>query len=197
MRITKLHPDEVDIDLSKVAALVADQFPQWAGLPLTPVKSSGTDNVMLRLGDDLVVRLPRILSAALSLAKELKCASMLGAQLPVPISVPLAEGVPGQATKKLALDQAHFVTHLHALDTSGGTAEELTSYCAFHPATRDAETRTAIASCEGPLDTAELTAAWDKVKRSNETSQPATWIHTDLQPGNLLVADGRPAGGRA
>jgi aminoglycoside phosphotransferase (APT) family kinase protein len=59
MLITKLHDGEPDIDTGQVDLMVADQFPAWAGLPLVPVASTGTDNVMLTLGDSLVVRLPR------------------------------------------------------------------------------------------------------------------------------------------
>ena len=36
-----------------VAALVAEQFPGWAGLPVRAVRSQGTDNALFRLGDRL------------------------------------------------------------------------------------------------------------------------------------------------
>lgn len=49
-----------DIDVALVDRLVAAQFPQWAGLPVEPVDSAGTSNAMYRLGEDMVVRLPRI-----------------------------------------------------------------------------------------------------------------------------------------
>ena len=52
----KMHADEVDIDAALVARLLTGQFPDWAGLPIEPVASSGTDNAMFRLGPDLVVR---------------------------------------------------------------------------------------------------------------------------------------------
>ena len=34
-------PAKVDIDLSLVGRLVADQFSQWAGLPIRPVEPDG------------------------------------------------------------------------------------------------------------------------------------------------------------
>ncbi len=55
-----MHADEVDIDASLVGRLLAAQFPQWADLPIAPVRSAGTDNAIYRLGDDMAVRLPRI-----------------------------------------------------------------------------------------------------------------------------------------
>ncbi len=40
--------------------LIAEQFPQRAGLPVRPVGTQGTWRVNYRLGDDLVIRLPRV-----------------------------------------------------------------------------------------------------------------------------------------
>ncbi len=54
----KMHDDELDVTPAVVRRLLREQFPQWADRPLTPV-GAGTENVMMRLGDDLVVRLPR------------------------------------------------------------------------------------------------------------------------------------------
>lgn len=56
----KMHDDEVDINVALVRRLLTAQFPQWANLPLAPVFSAGTDNALYRLGNVLVVRLPRI-----------------------------------------------------------------------------------------------------------------------------------------
>ena len=56
----KMHVHEVDTSMELVVRLLAGQFPQWADLPVVPVLSAGTDNALYRLGDDMVVRLPRI-----------------------------------------------------------------------------------------------------------------------------------------
>ena len=50
MGAVKMHADEVEIDESLVLRLVAAQFPQWAGLPVREIPSSGTVNAMYRLG---------------------------------------------------------------------------------------------------------------------------------------------------
>ncbi|PLS78194.1 MAG: phosphotransferase, partial [Chloroflexi bacterium] len=60
MAAGKMHADEVETDAALVRRLLAAQFPQWSELPITPVRSAGTDNAIFRLGDDLAVRLPRI-----------------------------------------------------------------------------------------------------------------------------------------
>ena len=50
--------DRITIDVPLVQRLVAEQFPEWAGLPIQPVEVSGWDNRTFHLGDELSVRLP-------------------------------------------------------------------------------------------------------------------------------------------
>ncbi len=59
MHAPKLHAGEIDISAGLAARLIAEQFPHWAGLPVRPVSSAGTECVLYRLGDELVIRLPR------------------------------------------------------------------------------------------------------------------------------------------
>ncbi len=54
-----MHVDELEIDESLVRRLLAEQFPEWAELPLRRVEPSGTVNAIFRLGDELSVRLAR------------------------------------------------------------------------------------------------------------------------------------------
>ena len=46
MPTLKMHADEVGSDVVLVRRLLAAQFPQWAGLPIVPVPSAGTDNAL-------------------------------------------------------------------------------------------------------------------------------------------------------
>lgn len=55
-----MHEGEVHTDVPLVRSLLETQFPQWADFSLERVQSAGTDNALYRLGDDKVVRLPRI-----------------------------------------------------------------------------------------------------------------------------------------
>jgi len=90
----KMRPDEIDIDASLVGRLIARQFPQWAGLPLTRVCSAGTDNAMYRLGDDMAVRLPRVPGAVADVDKEQRWLPWLSPLLPLAVPVPLGRRVP-------------------------------------------------------------------------------------------------------
>jgi aminoglycoside phosphotransferase (APT) family kinase protein len=83
--VTTIHDHEADTGPQVVRALLAEQWPGHAGLPLTPVGSTGTDHAMYRLGDDLLVRMPRTPGAADSLEGELRVLPRLGGTLPVPI----------------------------------------------------------------------------------------------------------------
>ena len=96
MAANQMHDDEVHTDVSLVRRLIAVQFPRWAGLPVTALRSAGTDNALFRLGDDLVVRLPRIKSATNQVYKEHQWLPRLAPFLPLAVPAPLAMGEPGE-----------------------------------------------------------------------------------------------------
>jgi len=90
-----LHDDEIAIELGVVRALVDRDLPEAAQLPLVRLGASGSSNALFRLGDALVVRLPRQPGGGDTVAKEARWLPYVGAGLPV--SVPAAEhvGEPG------------------------------------------------------------------------------------------------------
>lgn len=165
----KMHADEPDVDESLVHRLIASQFPDWAGLPVAPVVPVGTSNAMYRLGEDLVVRLPRTAGAADDVEKEQRWLPRLAPSLPVPVPLPLGKGAPaegypwhwsvfrwldganpvlGEAVEfgLLAADLADFVTALHLIDPADGPP----SFRSEPLAARDASTRAASRSRTRP-----------------------------------------------
>jgi aminoglycoside phosphotransferase (APT) family kinase protein len=46
-----MHEDEIRIDVVLVQRLIEEQFPEWAGLPIREVESTGTVNAIYRIGD--------------------------------------------------------------------------------------------------------------------------------------------------
>lgn len=96
MQTRKLHADEISVDESLVHRLLVGQFPRWANLPIASVPSPGTVNAMYRLGDDMVVRLPRIHWALDGLDRELRWLPWLAPRLPVTVPMLLAEGIPAE-----------------------------------------------------------------------------------------------------
>lgn len=206
----KLRPEEADIDTSLVRRLVDAQFPQWAGLSLTEVVSAGTSNAMYRLGEDMAVRLPRLAGSAQDVEKEHRWLPLLAGALPVAVPTPLGKGNPGEGypwpwsvyrwldganpapggapePALLAKDLAEFVTVLRGVDATGGPA----SYRSELLAQRDEVTRSAIHELRAELDGDGVTAVWETALRAHGWAGPPVWIHADLQPGNVLVADGR------
>jgi hypothetical protein len=53
-----------------VRRLIESQFPEWSDLPITPAEPQGWDNRRFRLGEELVVRLPRDEAYAAQVEKE-------------------------------------------------------------------------------------------------------------------------------
>jgi aminoglycoside phosphotransferase (APT) family kinase protein len=81
----KLHADELDIDDGLVRRLLREQFPQWAELSLEPLASSGTVNVVYRLGRGMLVRLPGVTRAADDVHREQEWLPRLTPHLPIAI----------------------------------------------------------------------------------------------------------------
>jgi len=206
----KMHSDEVDTDPSLVSRLLADQFPQWADLPIEPVESSGTDNAIYRLGEDVAVRLPRIAGGTGTIDKEQRWLPKLAPLLPVAISQPLARGLPGQGYPwhwsvhrwlagesvnvermadpvGLAQDLGGFVAALRRIDTAAGPIPEQDGSRGLPLARRDAATRDAIVALDRVVDARAVTAAWEAALRAPTWQRPGVWIHGDLLSGNVLV----------
>ena len=208
----KMHADELHTDESLVRRLLAEQFPRWAALPIERVPSSGTDNELYRLGDDMVVRLPRIDWAVEGVEDAHEWMPRLVPLLPVAVPIPLAKGNPGEGypwpwsvypwlegenptvdgladPEALAKDLTQFVDALRSVDLAGGPPAGR----GMPLVERDAPTRTAIAELRGMVDTDAVAHAWEAALRTPAWSGPPVWVHGDLAPGNLLLRDGRLA----
>jgi aminoglycoside phosphotransferase (APT) family kinase protein len=217
----KMHDGEVDTDPALVRHLLAAQFPRWADLPIERVPSAGTDNALYRLGDDLVMRLPRVQGATEQAVKERAWLPRLAPRLPLAIPVPLALGEPGEgypwrwsicpwlagedatidsmgSSPHAAVDLAGFIATLRQIDATGGPPPGDHNFGRGAPLlSRDQAVRGALAALASlgdeadDLDLAAAKAAWEEALAAPVWSGTPTWIHGDLQPGNLLVHWGR------
>lgn len=210
MSTVKMHADEFEIDAALVARLVAGQFPQWAHLPLEPVPSAGTVNALYRLGDQMVVRLPRVEAWVEDVAMLQHWLPRFAPHLPLAIPVPLAKGEPAagypwiwsiytwldgqEVTIDRIADPRHaavalgeFVTALRRIDPAGGPP----SFRGGTLLARDSHARASIAALDGVIDTGAATAAWESALQAPEWDGPPVWVHGDLLPGNMLAVDGR------
>lgn len=213
--LAKLHDDEVDIDAALVARLLGEQFPQWDGLPVRVVEASGTDNVTFRVGAELAVRLPRTAGSQGQVEMDLTWMPRLAPHLPLPIPEPLALGVPGadypftwgvyrwldgdsyEASPPAdpvaaARELAEFVRCLQTVDTTGAPVPSDDPFDRGTPLTpRDGLFREALDELRDDFDTGLLLAAWEASLAADTWDGTPTWIHGDLMPGNVLVADGK------
>ena len=210
-----MHADEVPTDATLVRRLVEEQFQEWVGLTIEPVPSGGTDNALYRLGDEMVVRLPRHGRTAVTLERERTWLRRLAPLLPVAVPEPVAEGRPGEGypwtwsvyrwipgepatpervsdATEFAADLAALVTAFWRIDPSGGPEpDEANAFRGAPLADRDEAVRRAIDERAGSIDAASATAAWEDALGAPAWDRPGVWIHGDLDSRNLLVVDGR------
>lgn len=90
----KLHKDELSISDKLVRKLVDNDFPAFTDLPLSRLAASGSTNVMYRLGENFLVRLPRLAKGSTSLDKEHRWAAKIGSELPVEVPQIVGMGRP-------------------------------------------------------------------------------------------------------
>lgn len=208
----KMHADELHIDETLVARLIQEQFPRWAHLPVTRVASAGTDNAMYRLGNDMVVRLPRLPGVAHQVDREHRWLPHLAPHLPITVPTPLAKGGPGAGyelpwgvydwldganaydapltdPREAAGELGRFVAALRKVDATDGPP----SFRGDPVAKHDAYVRMAIRElgAAGMLDPALATAVWEETLRLPQWDAAPVWLHADLLPGNLLTSAGR------
>jgi aminoglycoside phosphotransferase (APT) family kinase protein len=199
----RVHADELDVDETLVRALLAEQFPGWADLPLERA-GDGTVNVIYRLGEELSVRIPRRDGPETEDDLEFRWLPLLAPQLPVAIPRPVARGRPGAGypwfwsvhtwlqgdlpTGPLAVaDVAGLVSALQRIELPGAPEP---AYGRGRPlADRDAYVRAALERVDAP-GALEL---WERAVSAPGWEHEPVWVHADLDRRNVLVRDGRLA----
>ncbi|MCX5174702.1 aminoglycoside phosphotransferase family protein [Streptomyces virginiae] len=214
MSTAQMHPDAHPVDEDLVRRLIAGQFPRWADLPVERLPSPGTVNVMYRLGDDMVIRLPMLAGGAEDVAMEGEWLPRLAPRLPTPVPEILGAGKPAEGYPwswsvlrwlaganpeagalrepvALARDLARFVAAMRSITLPGAPK----AYRGGPLALLDPPTRAAIEQLrripEEGVDCDAVAAVWEDALRAPDPDGPPVWLHADLTPGNLLVAGGR------
>jgi aminoglycoside phosphotransferase (APT) family kinase protein len=135
------------VDTALAQRLVSTQFPEHAHLKVTPLASSATDNVVYRLGEKLVARLPRSSAAERQIEKDVRWLPAMQRQLSTQVPSILGVGMPDasfpykwtiqqwidgvDATPKATADWtqtarslARVVTELRQIDATSGPAPD-------------------------------------------------------------------------
>lgn len=165
-----MHDDEIHIDEGVAHRLLRVQFPDWADRTITPVDSTGTVNAIFRLGDDLMIRMPRTSRWA------------------------VFRWIDGDTWTLDALDDAtaaasqlaRFVQSLQAIDTSEGPPARRRGLTA---ADHD-NFRIGADAARRLVDTDALIGAWKEARQAPGWSGPPVWTHGDLLAANVLTRNG-------
>lgn len=207
---------ETEITAGLVRDLLLDQHPDLAGLPLREVEG-GWGNQMWRLGDELAVRIQRMDTDPDHQLKERRWLPLLAPRLPLPIPVPVRSGAPSERFPKiwtvmtwvpgLPLDHGTITRGEHAADT---LAAFLRALHVAVPADAGVDTGRGVHPKEYKdsfdqffdsvdaatigSDAAEVRAVWDDAVAAPAWEGPSVWVHGDLHPANVVVADGTLAG---
>jgi len=208
-----LHEDEPDVDLALVRALVDGQVPRWAHLPLREVPATGTDHHLFRLGDDLVVRVPRIDWATDQVERDSRWLPHLATHLDVALPVQVAVGEPALGypwrwsvcrwvegrtpdprsphdRAALSASLGRFCRALHGIPAEDGPRAGVDVSRGVPLIERDEMTREAIEAVADELHAPSLRAAWEESLAAPVHAGPPTWFHGDLLAGNLVVGPG-------
>jgi aminoglycoside phosphotransferase (APT) family kinase protein len=203
---------EVHVDEDLLRTLLVEQHPDLAHLPLEVV-ANGWDNVIVRVGESLVARLPRRAAAADLVLHEQRwlpsIADLVAAVVPVP--APVRVGVPGAGypwswsigrwfpgVPAATLDPvpdavapalAAFVELLHVPAPPDAPVNPVRGGAL---ADRGAAVAARLASGRVPR-AAEAGRLWDSAVSTAGWDGPPVWLHGDLYPFNLIVDGGRLA----
>lgn len=203
-------PAEVDINTALIGSLLHAQHPDLAALPIQ-IMETGWDNVMVRLGDDLALRLPRRAAAEPLILNEQAYLPDLAEKLPLPIPAPVRVGtpqhnypfhwsvlawLPGQAADLAPLDAseatrlADFLTTLHALPLPIDPPRNPHRDCPLTRKRPDTDKRLTILKRETDLITPQVERAWQDGLAAT-IDLPPSLIAGDMHARNILVNNGK------
>ncbi|WP_034261291.1 aminoglycoside phosphotransferase family protein [Actinospica robiniae] len=205
---------EINVSEDLVRELLREQHPDLAGLPIREV-AGGWGNQMWRLGDDLAVRMQRMDTSSDPQLKERRWLPLLASRLPLPIPTPVRSGAPSALFPKIwtvmtwvegtPLDHEPITRGEHAADALAAFLKALhveapadvpgPAGFGVHPkeCTDGFEhfMRSVDLDC---FAEDEVRAVWDDAVAASEWRGPGVWVHGDLHPANVVVADGTLAG---
>jgi aminoglycoside phosphotransferase (APT) family kinase protein len=209
-----MHDREVPVDEHLARRLIAEQYPRWADLSLTPVEPAGTDHAIFRLGDDMAARFPRIDWAAGQPEKEFAWLPRIAPHLSLAVPEPAALGDPAgdypfhwlvctwldgenatperlASPDRTAADLIALLHELWSIDTTGGPpAEGRGGDLAIY----DDDVRASVALIQDSIDARWALEEWAAALNSTPWANSPVWLHRDLDARNLLASDGRLSG---
>ncbi len=213
-----MHEGQLFVTAEMARDLVGGQFPEYAGLPISPIHPEGTVNAIFRIGAQLAARFPLqpndVDTTRRWLQTEANAARELLGRTRVPVPEPVAIGEPGagypmpwsiqtwvpgttaneadaSTSDHFAHDLAEFIQQVRAIDVCGRT---------FTGNGRGGDLRshdrwmeTCFTESTHLVDVPRLRRIWTRLRQLPRNS-PDVMTHGDLIPGNVLVSEGRLTG---
>ena len=218
MRFMVMHEGQLSVTAETARNLVSGQFPEYAELPIEPVRSEGTVNAIFRLGEQLAARFPLqpsdVDTTRRWLQTEADAARELLGRTRVPVPEPVAIGEPGagyplpwsiqtwvpgttanetdtSTSDHFAHDLAEFVGQVRSIDVAGRsfTGDGRGGDLRSH----DDWMQTCFAESTGLLDVPRLRQIWGRLRQLPRNLSDVM-THGDLIPGNVLMSEGRLTG---
>jgi len=213
MNARPMPPAEVNVSLGLVHRLIAEQMPDLVDRPLRML-AHGWDNVMVRIGDDLVARLPRRAVAVDLLLHEQRWLPGLAPRLPLPVPAPLRAGRPGPGYRwpwsvvpylpgdiaartppadrdEAAVTRAAFLTALHVSAPADAPRNPLRGVPLANRAARLANDLDRLGTA---IDSDTVTRMFRAAVEAPTWDSAPVWLHADLHPANTLVDGGQVSG---
>jgi len=208
-----MPPAEVVVTADLVRRLLAGQHPDLADLPVEFL-ANGWDNELYRVGDELVARMPRRQLGAKIILHEQRWLPSLAPRLPLPIPypertghsalgypyswsvVPFLPGTPATDADCLDLGGAAAAVggFLGALHVPAPPDAPLNPFRGVPLAARAPTFAENLRLVAGEVDRDAVLRVWESALAAPRYAGPPAWLHGDLHPANILVADGRVSG---
>jgi aminoglycoside phosphotransferase (APT) family kinase protein len=202
---------DIFLDEPLVRRLLEAQHPDLGSRELRLV-ANGWDNDLYRLGDDLVVRLPRRKVAVPLITSEQHWLPSIAARVSVAVPTPFRVGVASEdfpwpwtitpwfdgtiasqtafdTHDRLALGLAQFVREMH---TTAPADAPINPFRGVPLEDREVAMRDRLASGLVP-NPIEVEAAWRYALGARPWTFAPLWLHGDLHPANILTRNGELA----
>lgn len=204
-----MHEGELPLDDALAARLIARRFPELGSLPLRRVRTAGTVNAIIRVGDELVARFPLLGAQEEELRTEADAMAEMASACPFPAPRPygvvsasddfasawsvqtwldgeVADPALSAASTSLALDLVTLIRSLRAVDARGrvfdgkGRGGDLADH--------DGWIAVCVEQSGHLIDVPRAARLWARM-RELPLSEADVMSHRDLTPPNLLIED--------
>jgi aminoglycoside phosphotransferase (APT) family kinase protein len=207
-------PDaEILVDEALTRELLRDQFPELADLPIRRA-GEGFDNYLFQLGDRLVARVPRRVRGVEPLENELRFLEVAARHLTLATPLPILRGSPNsnyawpwmiasfidgvsgdQVDDETLFESANALgTFMRELHVRAPNDAPVNPWRSVPLAPRGPDFEARLADLRSDVDPTSASTLFARACSAPPRNEPATWLHGDLHPGNLVFRDGRLVG---